>query len=136
MKKYQPKKIKYIPLRFLVAMHLIVLEILAIIGLVVLLCYYVPYFYLLALATQISCIIKIVASDDNPDYKVPWLLIVLFIPDAGYMHYFMFSQRKLSRKFRRRLKLAYGNGYNLDDLPIFENLKNTDKTAYNHFKMI
>ncbi len=136
MRKYQPKKIKYIPLRFLVAMHLIVLEILAIIGLVVLLCYYVPYFYLLALATQISCIIKIIASDDNPDYKVPWLFIVLIVPVAGFMLYFMFSQRKLSRKFRRRLKLAYGNGYNLDDSPVFENLKNADKTAYNHFKMI
>ncbi len=117
-------------------MHLIVIEILAVIGVVVLLCYYVPYFYILALATQISCIIKIIASDDNPDYKVPWLFIVLVVPVAGFMLYFMFSQRKLSRRYRKRLKLAYGNGYNLDDLPIFENLKNIDKTAYNQFQMV
>ena len=136
MIKYQPKKIKYIPLRFLIAMHLIVLEIVAIIGIVILLCYYVPYFYLLALATDISCIIKIVASDDNPDYKVPWLLVVLLLPIAGFMLYFMFAERKLSRIYRKRLKIAYGNAYSIDDSPRFETLKSIDKTAHNQFSVI
>ena len=135
-KKYQPKKIKYIPLRFLIAMHLIVLEILAIIGIVIACCYYLPYFYLLALVTQISCIIKIVAGDENPDYKVPWLLVVLLIPIAGFMLYFMFSQRKLSKRYRKRLTEAYGNDYSLDDSESFNTLKSIDLTSYNQFRML
>ena len=136
MKKYQPKKIKYVPLRFLIAMHLIVLEILAIIGIVIWMCYYVPYFYILALLTQISCILKIVASDNNPDYKVPWLLVVLLIPVAGFMLYFMFSERKLSRRYRKRLIKAFNDGYTLSDEENFTTLKDLDLTAYNQFNML
>ena len=76
-----------------------VLEIAAIIAIVVGLCYYVPYFYIAAVATQIGCIIKIVSSDDNPDYKVPWLIVVIVLPIVGFMLFFMFSSRKLKKKF-------------------------------------
>ncbi|MBR3803869.1 MAG: cardiolipin synthase [Clostridia bacterium] len=136
MKKFILKKIKYIPLRFTFAMLLIIAEILAIIGIVVVMCYFVPYFYLLALLTQVSCVIKIIASDDNPDYKVPWLFIVMLIPIAGFMPYFMFSERKLSSRYRKRLKDLYSatHGYN-DDFS-FSKLKEQDLTAYNQFSMV
>ena len=93
------KEINYIPVRFIVAILLAILEVVAIIGVVVAMCYYVPYFYLFALATQVFCIIRIIASDDNPDYKVPWLLVVLTIPIAGFMLYFLFYSRILKKKF-------------------------------------
>ena len=48
-----------------------------------------PYFYIAALLTELFCVIKIIASDDNPDYKVPWLLCVLVVPIAGFMLYFL-----------------------------------------------
>ena len=76
-------------------MFIALLEVLAVIGIVTALCYYVPYFYLAAWATEIFCVIRIIASDDNPDYKVPWLLFVLIIPIAGFMLYFMFYSRML-----------------------------------------
>lgn len=61
----------YIPVRYIIAVLITVFEVLAVIGIVVALCYYVPYFYLAAWATEIFCVIRIIASDDNPDYKVP-----------------------------------------------------------------
>ncbi len=97
------REYEYIPVRYAVAVLITVLEVLAIIGIVVVLCYFVPYFYLLAWATQIACVIRIIAGDDNPDYKVPWLLFVLILPVAGFMLYFIFSSRKLKKKYLKRL---------------------------------
>lgn len=93
------KEIDYIPVRYIIAVFITLLEVLAVIGIVAALCYYVPYFYLAAWATEIFVVILIIASDDNLDYKVPWLLFVLIIPIAGFMLYFMFYSRKLKKKF-------------------------------------
>ena len=110
-KKYRVKTDKetiereynYIPVRYIIAFIIILLEVLAVIGIVVACCYYIPYFYIAAFITEIFCVIKIIASDDNPDYKVPWLLFVLILPIAGFMLYFLFYSRKLQKKFIRRL---------------------------------
>lgn len=117
------KEINYIPVRFIVAILLAILEVVAIIGVVVAMCYYVPYFYLFALATQVFCIIRIIASDDNPDYKVPWLLVVLTIPIAGFMLYFLFYSRTLKKKFIKRLNWIKSKGYKKDDSELFKLLE-------------
>ena len=97
------REYSYIPVRYIIAAMITVLEIAAIIGILILLCVYVPYFYVLCYITDIACIIKIVASDDNPDYKVPWLLFVIALPLVGFMLYFLFYSRKLKKKFARRM---------------------------------
>ena len=94
-KKQTEREYSYIPFRYILAVFIALLEVLAVIGIVTALCYYVPYFYLAAWATEFFCVIRIIASDDNPDYKVPWLLFVLIIPIAGFMLYFMFYSRML-----------------------------------------
>lgn len=93
------KEINYIPVRYIIAVLITLFEVLAVIGIVVALCYYVPYFYLAAWLTEILCVIRVIASDDNPDYKVPWLLFLLIVPIAGFMLYFMFYSRTLQKKF-------------------------------------
>lgn len=113
-KKVQ-RDIEYIPLRYILAILITAFEVLAVIGIVVDLCYYVPYFYLAAWATEIFCVIRIIASDDNPDYKVPWLLFVLIIPIAGFMLYFMFYSRTLQKRFVRRLNALKSNSYKKND---------------------
>ena len=113
-KKVQ-RDIEYIPLRYILAILITAFEVLAVIGIVVALCYYVPYFYLAAWATEIFCVIRIIASDDNPDYKVPWLLFVLIIPIAGFMLYFMFYSRTLQKRFVRRLNALKSNSYKKND---------------------
>lgn len=109
-KKVQ-KEINYIPVRYILAVFITLLEVLAILGIMVALCYYVPYFYLAAWATEIACVIRIIASDDNPDYKIPWLLFVLIIPIAGFMLYFLFYSRKLQKRFVKRLNDLKGHTY-------------------------
>ena len=45
------REVNYIPVRFILAIILAVLETLAIMAILVVLCYYVPYFYLMVWAT-------------------------------------------------------------------------------------
>jgi len=109
---------------------------LAVIGAVVACCYYIPFFYAAAAVTQVACVISIVASDDNPDYKVPWLLCVLLLPIAGFMLYFMFYSRKLKRKYIKRLKELRDSGYEKDDRELFADMKEQDPIAASQAKML
>ena len=106
-KKIFFREISYIPVRYLFAMALTIIETLAIIGIVGVCCYYIPFFYVLAWITEIGCVVHLASSDENPDYKVPWLLVVMILPIAGFMLYFMFYSRKLKRKYIRRLKTLW-----------------------------
>ena len=97
------RQYSYIPLRYIRAFSLSAFMVASIIAIVIALCYYVPYFYVAAWLTEIGCVLKIISSDDNPDYKVPWLLFVLILPIVGFMLYFMFYSRKIKNKYVKRI---------------------------------
>ncbi len=130
------REYNYIPVRYIIAILLTVCEVMAIIGIVVLLCLYVPYFYIAAYATSIGCILKIVASHDNPEYKIPWLLLVLCLPVAGFMLYLMFYSRKLKPKFVRKTERLQTLWYEKDDRRELEALKNESSVALSQAKML
>lgn len=134
--KIVEKEINYIPVRYIIAVLITVLEVLAVIGIVAALCYFVPYFYLLAWMTEIGCVVKIIASDDNPDYKVPWLLCVLLIPIAGFMLYFMFYSRTLQRKYIRRLNELKRRSYEKDHSQPLDALRSENPAAAAQAKML
>ena len=135
-KKQTEREYSYIPFRYILAVFIALLEVLAVIGIVTALCYYVPYFYLAAWATEIFCVIRIIASDDNPDYKVPWLLFVLIIPIAGFMLYFMFYSRMLKKKFLKRLNDMKQHTYPQNDDVLFCELKAENPTVAAQAKML
>ena len=135
-KKKVKQEINYIPFRYILAVFITMLEVLAVIGTVIVLCYYVPYFYLAAWATEIFCVIRIIASDDNPDYKVPWLLFVMILPIAGFMLYFMFYSRTLQKKFIRRLGDMKRHSYKQKDQELFAELREENPAAAAQAKML
>lgn len=130
------KQISYIPLRFIIAMLLTIAEIATIIAIVFILCYYVPYFYVLAYITEIACVLKIIASSDNPDYKVPWLVIVLVLPVAGFMLYLMLYSRTFKKKYVKRLRDLKDRAYQKDDLSELEEIEKENETACAQAKML
>ncbi|MBQ8689377.1 MAG: cardiolipin synthase [Clostridia bacterium] len=130
------REYNYIPVRYIIAVLITVLEVLAIIGIVAALCYFVPYFYIAAWITEIFCVIRIISSDDNPDYKVPWLLFVLILPVAGFMLYFIFYSRKLQKKFIRRLDELKRYNYSRDSVEPSNNLKAENPVAASQAKML
>ena len=109
--KTKEREINYIPLRYILAVLLAVLETVAVIAVVILCAKYIPYFYLAMWATEVGCVIHIIACDEAPDYKIPWLLLVLIVPVAGFMLYFMFGNRKLQKKYIRRLETLWKKKY-------------------------
>ncbi len=130
------REVSYIPARYIIAMMITVFEILAVISIVIVLCYFVPYFYILAFLTEIGCIIKIISSDDNPDYKIPWLLFVLVLPIAGFMLYLIFYSRKLQKKYIKRLNELSAYKSKRDDREVLTALKSEDKVAFCQAKML
>ncbi|MBR6811961.1 MAG: PLDc N-terminal domain-containing protein, partial [Oscillospiraceae bacterium] len=134
--KQVEREYSYIPLRYILAVLITVFEVLAVLGTVAALCYYVPYFYILAWLTEIGCVIKIITSDDNPDYKVPWLLFVLIVPIAGFMLYFMFYSRTLQKRFVKRLDDLKNQAYRKDDTELMQELLKNNSTAAAQAKML
>lgn len=134
--KQVERVINYIPVRYIFAVLITLLEVLAMIGTVVLCCYYIPYFYLAAFATEVFCVIRIIASDDNPDYKIPWLLFVLILPIAGFMLYFIFYSRKLQKKFIRRLEELRRITYPEESDALLSELSASDPQAHGEAAML
>lgn len=130
------KEVDYIPVRYIIAFFITLFEVMAVIGIVMAMCAYVPYFYLAALATEISCIIRIVASDDNPDYKIPWLLLVIIVPIAGFMLYFLFYSRKLQKKFVKRLDRLSRNTYEQEEDGLLQELYQENPVAAMQARML
>ena len=130
------KEIDYIPVRFIIAMLLIILETAAVIGLTLLCGAYIPYFYLAMWATEIFCVLKIINSEENPDYKIPWLLVTILIPVAGFMLYFMFYNRKLTKKQVKRINKISEQQIHTDDSITFAELEKTDRKAYLQAKLL
>lgn len=80
--------------------------------------------------------LKIIASDDNPDYKIPWMLFVLILPVIGLMLYFIFASRKLKKKYLKRLNDLKNMSYKSNDSITFNQLKEQDKFAHNQARML
>ena len=121
--KSKEKNKKYIPARYIFATVLTIIEILLIIDIVLLACWFLPYLYWATIAIQFGCVIHIISSDENPDHKIPWVIVVIVLPIAGFMLYFLFHSRKFKRKYVKRLKALNDMSHKKCDLEIKEQLK-------------
>ncbi len=135
-KKTIEREINYIPVRYIFAMMITIFEVLGIIGTVVVLCYFVPYFYIAAWITQIGCVIRIISSQDNPDYKIPWLIFVMIIPIGGFMLYFIFYSRKLHRRFINRLESLKQYNYIANDADAYASLEGESPVAFSQARLL
>lgn len=127
---YRDKEINYIPLRFILAIMVAVLEIALIILIMFLCAIYIPYFYIAIYITVVGIVIKIISSNENPDYKVPWIVTVIALPIVGMMLYFMFSKRVLPKKIIKRLRLLSKKVAYNEHFDNLNNLKEENELLY------
>ena len=132
--KLVDKEINYIPTRYIIAILITILEVLSIIAIVVALAIYVPYFYFALVVTEIIVIVSIMISNNNPDYKLVWLFVVVMIPLGGLMIYLIFYRRKLPKKAVKRLERVktsylYTDEENFNQLTNVDNLISTQATS-------
>lgn len=134
--KTEERVINYIPVRYIIAFMITILEVLGIIAIMLALCMFVPYFYIAVGITTFAVELKIIASDDNPDYKIPWMLFVLVIPVAGLMLYFIFGSRKLKKKYIKRLNDLKNLSYKNDDTPVLNQLEKENPIASSQARLL
>lgn len=96
------------------------------------------YLYVLFIAISIIVVIYIVSRNDNPSYKLAWTIPVLLIPVFGGLFYLIFGGNKTSKRFRRKIELAYKEHEKLitNDKKILEEIETQDKVVANQVKYI
>lgn len=125
--KQVEREINYIPFRYIVAIFLVVLETLAVIAVLSFLTIIIPYFYFAVVLTQFGVAISIINRKDNPDYKLPWLFFVMLIPIVGFMLYFMFYSRKLTKKQIKRVEGLTKQRIKKDDTSLLAKISSQDE---------
>ncbi|MGL4451721.1 MAG: cardiolipin synthase [Sarcina sp.] len=65
------------------------------------------YLYVFFVALSVIVVIYIVSRNDNPSYKLAWTIPVLLVPVFGGLFYLIFGGNKTSKKFRKKIELAY-----------------------------
>ncbi len=128
--------VNYIPIRYIIAIAITIMEVACIIAIVVCLCVFVPYFYIFTIITTVAVEVEIIASDNNPDYKIPWMLFVLILPIIGFMLYFIFSSRTLKKKFVKLLGRLKENTYLKNDREELKALKEENEVIHSQAWML
>ena len=84
----------------------------------VLLCVYaLPSLYIVSLfciAAALIALTSLITRDANPEYKIPWAVIIILLPAFGPLLYVLFYKRRMSRKEGRQLKEIFLTMKSLD----------------------
>ena len=73
--------------------------------------YALPSLYIVAVICALAAIcalISLINRDANPEYKIPWAVIIIMIPALGPLMYLLFYKRRMSRKEAHRLTEIIG----------------------------
>lgn len=111
------------PPRFTFAALLLIAEAFAALILIYILSERIPFFRQVIFVLEIAAVMRIINSDDNPEYKVPWLLVLLILP-CGFLAYFLFYSPKPKQEDAETvLSMRLQN-------PVAEYLESPDETGY------
>lgn len=74
---------------------------------------------------EVILIVGIINKDEPPEYKTPWLLVVLLIPIVGAVIYLLFGGKTIAPKAKKRFEKnrRLGAQYLVNDKTVYNNLK-------------
>ena len=87
---------------FLVALMLAV-QIAVVIGLVMYFSQTLFYVYLLFHILSIVAVIGVFSNNENPSYKMTWIMSILIFPVIGWAFYLMFGNKRMPHKLQQRI---------------------------------
>lgn len=67
------------------------------------------YAYLLFTILSLCTIIQIIASDENPIYKLAWILPIAAVPLLGWAIYLIAGKNRISKKNRKKAEAIYNS---------------------------
>ena len=86
---------------------LLLLQIAAIVSMVLFLNEYFIFFQIACWLLGMIVFFVVVNRKENPEYKIPWLFIILVLPVFGSLFYVMFAQNRASKKTKKFYFEAY-----------------------------
>lgn len=132
-KKQASNKFKHVPFIFtrtfaVVMLLLFQLAVIIAVPILVSIFDWSPWVYMIYLlgavvtmVLSIIFIIKVIISQLDPEFKIPWLVLLFAIPGLGAVFYIIFRQRPLSKKKKKVLEACQA-AYK----PYFEGKRNTE----------
>lgn len=132
------KSINFFTSRSFVISFLIFVQILILILGIFFLSKFFVYLYGLFFALSILISIIIVIKEDNPMYKLAWVLPILIFPLFGGVFYLFFGKHNISPSVRKYLKNVYAEtlSKNQELNQNLEEIKKNDKNVYKQFKYV
>ncbi|MGL4761842.1 MAG: cardiolipin synthase [Sarcina sp.] len=96
------------------------------------------YLYVFFIAISVVVVIYIVSRNDNPSYKLAWTILVLLVPVFGGLFYLIFGGNKTSKKFRKKIELAYKKHESLipNNEDIIKKIESKDRQVANQMRYI
>lgn len=61
------------------------------------------YLYLLFNLLSLITAVAVVSKEENPSYKVTWIISILIFPVVGWMFYFILGNKRMPKKLQRKL---------------------------------
>ena len=94
---------RFIFSRYFVSAIMILLSIALVFSIIFLAYNYSTYIYMFMMLLSFITSLDIINKETNPEFKLPWMMIVTVIPIFGMLIYFMFYTRRLTRKENRMM---------------------------------
>ena len=94
--------------RYTISAALIMLEITLLLYIIFGNIHEVKYLLLAIFITSIPACLSLINKDTNPDYKVPWVFVIMGVPLFGPLIYVLFYQRRMSRRESKYLGGIFG----------------------------
>ncbi len=83
-------------------------------------------------------LLYIVNKDDNPAYKLAWIIPILSFPLLGGILYLMFGDKRPTKRMRIQMDKAAAkiSAFSISDENLLDEVRETDKTAYGQMRYI
>ena len=89
-------------------------------------------------AFSLAMIVYLVGKDDNPAYRMGWIVLIMVFPVFGGLFYLSFGDKKPSRKMKRKLNLTHDElrGFMPQNPEVYNELEGIDSRAAQTSKYI
>ena len=87
---------------------------------------------------QVIVVLYILYGHERLAYKIPWLIMIMFLPVAGIIIYFLWGASKVGKKMRQARDKTIENSHHLlqDDTKLIEKLSAIDKQTSKQVKLL
>lgn len=106
-RKIHPKSVfSFLFSKVVVIACLIIVQLIFLVLSVIFLTDYISWLYGVLLILSLIIVIWLVGKDENPSYKLAWVILILVLPVFGGLFYLVFGNKSMPRKLAKKITAA------------------------------